>query len=178
MGIDRPSVNITPTERIARVVLGATAVVAGVWLLQDASSVTASILKVLVGLAGFDLVVTGATGHCPLYKMLGHVPALPKGRGSTAPDGDRHRVDWHDDTPTVKPTSDYLTDEPDGQPAGESHSHGEDHAQMLLACSTLMLFIVSAFVGTGVWGAGAIAYALLGVAMMAAMMLPMPGHRD
>lgn len=48
---------------------------------------------------------------------------------------------------------------------------------MLLACSTLMLFIVFALVGTGVWGSGAIAYALLGVGMLAAMMLPLPGHR-
>lgn len=82
MGIDRPSVNITPTERIARVVLGATVVIAAVLLLQDAGSGLAVTLKVLLGLAGLDLVVTGATGHCPLYKKLGHVPASLKGRPS------------------------------------------------------------------------------------------------
>jgi hypothetical protein len=25
-------------------------------------------------LVGIDMFVTGATGHCPLYKRLGHVP--------------------------------------------------------------------------------------------------------
>lgn len=82
MGIDRPSVNVTPTERIARVVLGATVVITAVLLLQDAGSGLAVTLKVLLGLAGLDLVVTGAIGHCPLYKKLGHVPASLKGRPS------------------------------------------------------------------------------------------------
>jgi hypothetical protein len=31
-------------------------------------------LEVLLVLAGADLIVTGALGHCPLYKKLGHVP--------------------------------------------------------------------------------------------------------
>ncbi|EAP98721.1 hypothetical protein JNB_01095 [Janibacter sp. HTCC2649] len=82
MGIERPSVNITPAERIARIVVGAAAVLAAVLLLQDAGSGLAVILKALLGLAGLDLVVTGATGHCPLYKKLGHVPASLKGRPS------------------------------------------------------------------------------------------------
>lgn len=82
MGIDRPSVNLIPGERIARVVLGATAVVAAVLLLQDAGSGLAVILKALLGIAGLDLVVTGATGHCPLYQKLGHVPASLRGQRS------------------------------------------------------------------------------------------------
>lgn|GEM_PF-5674881 len=48
---------------------------------------------------------------------------------------------------------------------------------MLLACSTLMLFIAFALVGTGVWGSAAIAYALLGVVLMAAVLLPAPWRR-
>ena len=82
MGIKRLSVNITPAERIARFGLGVAAVVAAALLLQDAGSGLAVILKVLLGLAGLDLVVTGATGHCPLYRKLGHVPASLKGRTS------------------------------------------------------------------------------------------------
>ncbi|WP_306670117.1 YgaP-like transmembrane domain [Rhodococcus opacus] len=34
---------------------------------------------VLLIAAGPDLVVTGSTGHCPLYQRLGHVPASLKG---------------------------------------------------------------------------------------------------
>lgn len=178
MGIERSWVNITPTERIARVVLGLMAVVSAVGLFRDESSVAAVVLSALLGLAGLDLLVTGATGHCPPYGMLGHVAASPEGRRrTTTPDDQRRLFGWYEDTPRMKPTSDYLTDNPDRQPLGDSSSHSEDHAQMLLACSTLMLFIVFALVGTGVWGSGAIAYALLGVGMLAAMMLPLPGHR-
>ena len=70
----RWSVNITPTERAARVLLGGLAAIAGVLLLTSASSVTAVLLEVLLLAAGLDLVVTGALGHCPLYARLGHVP--------------------------------------------------------------------------------------------------------
>jgi hypothetical protein len=31
-------------------------------------------MEALLGLAGLDLVVTGATGHCPLDQKLGFVP--------------------------------------------------------------------------------------------------------
>jgi Protein of unknown function (DUF2892) len=69
-----PSVNITPAERIGRVVLGVAAVIAGALLLASAASVFAVVLEVLLIAAGLDLVVTGALGHCPLYAKLGHVP--------------------------------------------------------------------------------------------------------
>ena len=94
--------------------------------------------------------------------------------GNTTPD--RAPGQWQDDTPTVNTTSNFLIGGPDGQPAGKSHSHDEGHAQMFLACSTLMLVIAFALVGTGVWGSAAIAYALLSVALMAAMLLPVPCH--
>lgn len=46
-------------------------------LLASASAAWAVALEALLLLAGLDLVVTGALGHCPLYHKLGHVsPSL------------------------------------------------------------------------------------------------------
>ncbi len=70
----RPSINITPVERIGRIVVGSAAVVVGVVLLTSAIAAVAIILEVLLVAAGVDLVVTGSLGHCPLYAKLGHVP--------------------------------------------------------------------------------------------------------
>lgn len=70
----RPSVNITPLERAGRILLGLVGVVAGFILLGSAGGALAVTLEVLLVLAGIDLAVTGALGHCPLYKKLGHVP--------------------------------------------------------------------------------------------------------
>jgi Protein of unknown function (DUF2892) len=70
----RPEINITPSERAGRIALGAAAAVAGLVLLLSASGVLAVVLLALLVLAGLDLVVTGALGHCPLYTKLGHVP--------------------------------------------------------------------------------------------------------
>lgn len=70
----RPSINITPVERISRIVVGSAAVVVGVILLTSAITAAAIVLEVLLVAAGVDLVVTGALGHCPLYAKLGHVP--------------------------------------------------------------------------------------------------------
>jgi hypothetical protein len=44
-------------------------------LLASAGGALALALDALIVLAGLDLVVTGALGHCPLYRRLGHVPA-------------------------------------------------------------------------------------------------------
>jgi hypothetical protein len=70
----RPEINITPSERAGRIALGGAAAVAGVVLLLSASGVLAVVLLTLLVLAGLDLAVTGALGHCPLYAKLGHVP--------------------------------------------------------------------------------------------------------
>ena len=70
----RLPVNITPIERAGRVVIGAAAAIAGLVLLVSAGGALAVVLEVLLVLAGLDLVVTGALGHCPLYRKLGHVP--------------------------------------------------------------------------------------------------------
>ena len=70
----RPTINITPIERIGRVVVGLLGVIGGLVLLSSASSAGLVVLEVLLVLAGLDLMVTGALGHCPLYRKLGYVP--------------------------------------------------------------------------------------------------------
>ena len=70
----RPAVNITPIERIGRILLGALGAVAGVVLLISAGSTLTTVLEALLVAAGLDLVITGALGHCPLYRKFGYVP--------------------------------------------------------------------------------------------------------
>ena len=70
----RPSVNLSGAERAGRILLGGLGVAVGVVLLASASAAWVIVLEVLLVLAGLDLVVTGALGHCPLYQKLGHVP--------------------------------------------------------------------------------------------------------
>jgi uncharacterized membrane protein HdeD (DUF308 family) len=67
----RPVVNITPIERAGHVLIGALGAIGGLVLLASASI---AVLEVLLVLAGLDLVVTGALGHCPLLCQLGHTP--------------------------------------------------------------------------------------------------------
>lgn len=70
----RLGINITPAERIGRIVLGVAAIVAALALLAGAGSAVAVVLELLLAAAGVDLVITGALGHCPLYNKLGYVP--------------------------------------------------------------------------------------------------------
>lgn len=178
MGIRKPSVSMIPAERIARVTSGLVAVLAAVTLFQDASSPAAVVLKGLVALAGLDLVITGALGHGPLYNTAGPVATSPeRRRGATAADDGPRPLAWRDDRPRPRTTSDYPTDEPDAWADGDFLSDVEGRAQVLLAVSTLMLFVVLALAGTGVWGLGAIVYGLLAVAVMAVVMLPLSGNR-
>lgn len=72
-------VNITPTERAARIVIGALGVLGGAILLAGPGSVLALVLEILLIAAGLDLVVTGALGHCPLYHRLAYLPASLRG---------------------------------------------------------------------------------------------------
>jgi hypothetical protein len=74
----RPIVNITPAERTARIVGGALVAVAGLLLLTSAGSAVAVVLELLLVAAGLDLVVTGALGHCPLYRALGRAPVATR----------------------------------------------------------------------------------------------------
>ena len=75
----RPEINITPLERAGRVAVGGAAAIVGVVLLTSAGAALAIVLETLLVLAGLDLVVTGALGHCPLYAKLGHVPRSLRG---------------------------------------------------------------------------------------------------
>jgi hypothetical protein len=76
----RPPINITPIERLGRIVVGVVGTVVGLVLLGSASGALLVVLEALLVLAGLDLLVTGALGHCPLYRKLGHTP--PSLRGS------------------------------------------------------------------------------------------------
>ena len=78
----RWSVNITPVERVGRILVGAVGVVGGALLLAGAGSILAVVLELLLILTGLDLIITGALGHCPLYQKLGHVPSSLRGRAS------------------------------------------------------------------------------------------------
>ena len=72
--VKRPPVNITPAERAGRILVGLAAVIAGLVLLSADGGTAVFVLELLLVLAGLDLVVTGALGHCPLYRKLGYVP--------------------------------------------------------------------------------------------------------
>lgn len=67
-------INIGTPERAARVVLGGAAAVIGVVILAGGPGIWALVGALLLVAAGLDFVVTGATGYCPLYARLGHVP--------------------------------------------------------------------------------------------------------
>ncbi|MGW4018321.1 MULTISPECIES: DUF2892 domain-containing protein [Rhodococcus] len=75
----RWSLNITPAERIGRIVVGVAAIAAGIALLFQSPGLGVAVLEVLLILAGLDLAVTGALGHCPLYAALGYQPKSLKG---------------------------------------------------------------------------------------------------
>ena len=70
----RPAVNITPIERAGRLLIGAAGALAGIVLLASAGSAGVVVLEALLVLAGLDLMITGALGHCPLYRRLGYTP--------------------------------------------------------------------------------------------------------
>lgn len=67
-------VNISSPERVARVVLGAALAVAGLAILGAGPAVAGALGALLLVAVGVDFVYTGATGYCPLYAKLGHVP--------------------------------------------------------------------------------------------------------
>lgn len=73
-------VNISAAERVGRIILGLGAITGGVLLLTVAASGFAMVLELLLVLAGLDLLITGATGHCPLYQKFGHSPRALRSR--------------------------------------------------------------------------------------------------
>ena len=76
----RPAINISPTERLGRMLIGAVGFVGGILLLASGASAGIAVLEILLALAGLDLIVTGALGHCPIYAKLGHMPKSLTGR--------------------------------------------------------------------------------------------------
>lgn len=70
----RPQINIAPAERLGRIFVGLIGVIGGLVLLGSAGTALVAVLEVLLVLAGLDLVVTGALGHCPLYRKLDYTP--------------------------------------------------------------------------------------------------------
>ena len=75
----RPTINITPAERVGRVLIGAVGAIGGIILLTGATGAGIIALEVLLVAFGIDMIVTGALGHCPLYKKLGHTPRSLRG---------------------------------------------------------------------------------------------------
>lgn len=49
--------------------------VAGLLLVRSGDGTVPLVLGLLLAAAGLDVLVTGLTGHCPLYAKLGHVPS-------------------------------------------------------------------------------------------------------
>jgi len=70
----RPPINLTPIERVARIVIGLAGIAGVLVLLGSAGGAVVVALEGLLVLAGLDLLVTGALGHCPLYHRLGYTP--------------------------------------------------------------------------------------------------------
>jgi hypothetical protein len=71
----RLTVKSGPQERVARIVVGRVGVVVAIVVLTGSPGAPVAVLAALLAVAGLDLLVTGALGHCPLYTRLGHVPA-------------------------------------------------------------------------------------------------------
>ena len=70
----RSKVNISIGERAGRVGVGILSAVTAIVLLFAATSAVAVVLEILLLAAGFDLVLTGLRGHCPLYQRIGYIP--------------------------------------------------------------------------------------------------------
>jgi len=73
--------NLGPTERALRVALGGALALWAVWLLLGGGTVVQILLDIALIALGVDFVVTGARGHCPLYKWLGWSTAPREERG-------------------------------------------------------------------------------------------------
>jgi len=91
----RWKVNTTPAERVGRILLGLIGAVGGILLLAGPPTALTRTLALLPVLAGLDLVVTGATGHCPLDLELGHMPSLLRRAWWPTPAGSTGTADGH-----------------------------------------------------------------------------------
>ena len=66
----RRTINVRPAERLTRVVLGPLMVTGGWLLMPHVTMASTGIIAVLLIAVGMWLVVTGLTGHCPLYAQI------------------------------------------------------------------------------------------------------------
>jgi hypothetical protein len=96
-------------------------------LLASASGALAIALLSPLVLAGLDLVVTGALGHCPLYHKLGHMSPSTEAR--------------------MNALGTQKADQ--GQQHGGHGGHG-GHGWMMMICCVPMLVIAIVLVATGV----------------------------
>jgi hypothetical protein len=78
--IQHQPVNLTLTERVARIVVGGLGAVGAIVWLAFVPSVLVAVGAVLLAATGIDLVVTGTRGYCPLYAWLAR-----RGARSSAP---------------------------------------------------------------------------------------------
>ena len=69
--------NLGTTERLLRVLLGGALAIWALWLLLGGGTLLQVLLCIALIALGVDFVVTGARGHCPLYKWLGWSTARP-----------------------------------------------------------------------------------------------------
>lgn len=67
--------NIATRERVVRIVAGIVLAIAGVLFILKAGALGSQALAAAGVILGLDLVITGATGFCPLYVMLGRATA-------------------------------------------------------------------------------------------------------
>lgn len=69
--------NLGTTERVLRVLLGGALAIWALWMLLGGGTLLQVLLYIALIALGVDFVVTGARGHCPLYKWLGWSTARP-----------------------------------------------------------------------------------------------------
>jgi hypothetical protein len=62
--------NIGPVDRVARAVIGAALLGAGVWGLSTDGNLSTTTSAILTGVSAIPL-ATAATGYCPLYQVVG-----------------------------------------------------------------------------------------------------------
>ena len=95
---------------------------------------------------------------------------------SNSQDRSHPSAHWHDEARSRRD----LEQAPgvDSQIDSEPRHHGGwGHSLMMLACCVPLVLVVVGLVLSGAAGSGAVLYALLCTAMMAAMVFMMPGHR-
>ena len=64
-------INENQTDRIIRVILGIIFIIGAIYLIMANTDIVILSLGVILGIVGIIALVTGATGFCLLYKVLG-----------------------------------------------------------------------------------------------------------